>query len=195
MDPTHLPCRSHHLLQLPPHFEYFPSKRHRVIKRGTHTSTYQNFDSTRMSIEPSHQDLGSPSTPIPTIVIGTPSNPSTTMVVIPKEPKIIDARRIVNTQPIAMNPFGSLVHSPRYNVQSISMSSSPFSYGMPNFTSHFSKSIPVTGPNARIGLGGTTTPYNPFSFGGTWVPQMTPNVGGIPSFNLGSNPISSGWSN
>jgi hypothetical protein len=101
----------------------------------------------------------------------------------------------VNTQPIATNPFGSLGHSPGYNVQSIPMASSPFSYGMPNFTSQFSNSIPAAGTNASIGLGGTTPPYTPFSFGGTHVPQMTPTIGGIPPFNPGSNPVASGWSN
>jgi hypothetical protein len=185
MEPDQLPRRSRRLLQLPPSFESFPSKRHRVIKCGTHTSTYQTCDSTRMSTELSHQDTGSPSTPTPTIVNGTPSTPSTTMVVMSGEPIITVARPIVNTQPISMNLFGSLGHSPGYNVQSIPMASSPFSYGMPNFTSQFSNSIPVVGPNASIGLGGTTPPYTPFSFGGTQVPQTTPTMGGIPSFNPG----------
>jgi hypothetical protein len=75
------------------------------------------------------------------------------------------------------------------------MASSPFSYGMPNFTSQFSNSIPTACPNYSIGLGGTTPPYNPFSFGGSYIPQMTPNMGGIPSFNPGSNPLASRWSN
>jgi hypothetical protein len=73
------------------------------------------------------------------------------------------------------------------------MASSPFSYGMPNFTSQFSSSIPAAGPNASIGLGGSTSPYTPFSFGGSQIPQMTPIMGGIPAFNLGSNPPTSGW--
>jgi hypothetical protein len=75
------------------------------------------------------------------------------------------------------------------------MASSHFSYGMPNFTSHFSNSIPAAGPNASIGLGGTTCPYTPFSFGGSQIHQTTPNMGGIPSFNPGSNLLSSRWSN
>ena len=91
--------------------------------------------------------------PTPTIVNGTPSTPATTMVVVPEAPILIVACTIVNTQPIAMNPFGSLGHSPSYNVQSIPMASSPFSYGMPNFTSQFSNSIPTAGPNSSIGLG------------------------------------------
>jgi hypothetical protein len=195
VEPDQLPHRSRRLLQLPPHFESFPSKRHKVIKRGTHTSTYQTCDHTRMSTESSHQDTGSPSTPIPTIVNGTPSTPSTTMVVVSEVPIITSSHPIVNTQPIATNPFGSLGHSPGYNVQSIPMASSPFSYGMPNFTSQFSNSIPTAGTNASIGLGGTTPPHTPFSFGGTHVPQMNPTIGGIPPFNPGSNPVTSGWSN
>jgi hypothetical protein len=84
------------------------------------------FDSTRMSIELSHQDIGSPLNPIPTIVNDTPSTLATTMVLVSKEPIIIASHPIVNTQPIAMNPFVSLGHSPGYNVHSILMASSPF---------------------------------------------------------------------
>jgi hypothetical protein len=82
----------------------------------------------------SHQNSGSPSTPTRTIVNDTPSTPATTMVVVTKEPIITVSHPIVNAQPISMNPFWSLGHSPYYNVQSIPMASSPFSYGMPNFT-------------------------------------------------------------
>jgi hypothetical protein len=89
----------------------------------------------------------------------------------------------VNAQSTALNPFGPLGHSLGYNVQSIPMDSSPFSYGMPNFTSHFLNAIIVVGPNSSIGIGGTTPPYTPFSFGGSQIPQTTPNMGGIPSFN------------
>jgi hypothetical protein len=115
-----------------------------------------------MSTEPSHQDTGSRSTPTPTIVNGTTLTPATIMVVVSEKPIITAARPIVNTQPIAMEPFGSLGHSLGYNVQSILMASSPFSYGMLNFTSQFSNSTPVVGPNASIGLVGTTPPYTPF---------------------------------
>jgi hypothetical protein len=87
-----------------------------------------------MSTEPSHQDTGSPLTPTPTIVNGTPSTPSSTMVVVLEAPIITVDGPIVNTQAIATNPFGPLGHSPSYNVQSIPMASSPFYYGMPNFT-------------------------------------------------------------
>ena len=79
-----------------------------------------------MSIELSHQNIGSPSTPTPTIVNGTPLNPATAMVVVSEAPIIIGACPILNAQPIAMNPFGSLGHSSGYNVQSIPMASSPF---------------------------------------------------------------------
>jgi hypothetical protein len=99
------------------------------------------------------QNSGSPSIPARTIVNDTPSTLATTMVVVPKEPIITVSRPIVNAQPISMNPFWSLGHSPDYNVQSIPMDSSPFSYGMPNFTLQFSNSIPAASPNASIGLG------------------------------------------
>jgi hypothetical protein len=150
-----------------------------------------------MSTELSQKDIGISSTPIPTIVNGTPSTPSTTMVVVSDVPIITSTRPIVNNQPISMNPFGSLCHSLGYNVQSILMASSPFSYGMPNFTSQFSASIPTAGLNTSIGLGGTTPPHTPFSFGGTHVSQKNPTVGGFPPFNPRSNPIpnASEWSN
>jgi hypothetical protein len=195
VEPNQIPHRSRRLLQLPPHFKSFPSKRRRVIKRATHTSTYQTCDSTRMSTEPSHQDTRSPLNPTPTIVNGTPSTPSTTMFIMSGAPIIIITRPIVNTQPISMNPFGSLSHSPSYNVQSILMASSLFSYGLPNFTSQFSNSIPTTGSNSNIGLGDTTPPYTSFTFGVSQVPQTTPTMGGIPSFNPGSNLVTSRWSN
>jgi hypothetical protein len=164
-----LPRRYHRLLQLPQHFESFPSKRCKVIKCGTHTSTYQTCDHTRMSTESSQKDTQSPSTPIPTIVNDTPLTPSTTIIVVSEVPIITHARPIVNTQPIATNPFGSLCHSSSYNVQSIPMASSPFSYGMSNFTSQFSSSILASSLNIIIGLGGTAPPHTPFSFGDTHV--------------------------
>jgi hypothetical protein len=113
MEPDQLPRRSRHLLKLPPHLESFPSKRHKVIKRGTHTSTYQTCDHTSMSTESSQKDTGSPSTPIPTIVNGTPSTPSTTMVVVSEVPVITPIQPMVATQPIVTNPFGSLFGTPR----------------------------------------------------------------------------------
>jgi hypothetical protein len=72
VDPDQLPHRSRHLLQLPSHFESLPSKRHKAIKCGTHTSTYHTFDHTRMIIESSQKDTESPSTPIPNIINDTP---------------------------------------------------------------------------------------------------------------------------
>jgi hypothetical protein len=146
-----------------------------------------------MSTEPGLQNYGIPSTPIPTIVNGTPLTPTTSMVVVPEAPIITMAWSIVNAHATALNIFGSLGHSPGYNVQSILMASSPFSYGMPNFTSQFSNSILVVGPNSSVGLGGNTPPYTPFSFGGSQIPQMTPNMRGIPAFNHGSNPPTSRW--
>jgi hypothetical protein len=129
------PRRSCRLLQLPSNFVSLPSKRFRVIIRGTHTSTIHTCDSTKMSTGPGLQNSWSPSTPIPTIVNGTPSTPTTSMVVVPEAPIITMAQPIVNAHTTTLNPFGSLGHSLGYNVQSIPMASSPFSFGMPNFTS------------------------------------------------------------
>jgi hypothetical protein len=148
-----------------------------------------------MSIELSLQNTRIPSTPTPTIVNGTPSTSATTMVVLSEEPIITIARPIVNAQSLASNPFGSLGHSPGYNVHSIPMAFGPFSYGMSNFTWQFSNVIPAIGSNASIRLGGTTPPYDSFSFGSSQISQSNPNIGGIPSFNPESNPIAFGWSN
>jgi hypothetical protein len=171
------------LLILPPHLESFPSKRCKVIKHGTHTSTYQTCDHTRMSTESSQKDIESPSTPIPTIVNSVPSTPSTTTVVVPTVPIITPIQPMVATQPIVMNPFGSIFCTPGYNTQSIPMTSSPFSYGMSNFTLQFSSSIPTSNPNTSIGLGGMAPPHIPVSFGGAHIPQMTPTVGILPPFH------------
>jgi hypothetical protein len=75
------------------------------------------------------------------------------------------------------------------------MACSPFSYGIPNFTSQFSTAILVVGPNAILGLGGTTPPYTPFLFGGSHIPQTNPNLGSVPFLNPGSNPSTAGWNN
>jgi hypothetical protein len=75
------------------------------------------------------------------------------------------------------------------------MASSPFSYGMSNFTSQFSNFVRATGPNPNIGLGGTSPHYTMFSYGVSQFPQMNPTVGGILYFNPGSNPVTFGWSN
>jgi hypothetical protein len=184
------------LLKLPPHLESFPSKRRKFIKRSAHTSTYQNCGHTSMSTELIQKDIGSPSTPIPTIVNDTPSTPSTTMVVVPEVPIITPIRPIVNTQPIVTNPFGSLCHSSGYNTQSIPTASIPFPYGMSNFTSQFSSSIPVSNTNTSIVLGGMSHSHIPFSFSGSHIPQTTPMVGSLPPFHPWSNPglNAPGWS-
>jgi hypothetical protein len=115
------------------------------------------------------------------------------MVIVPEVSIIIMVWPIFNVQDTTSNPFGSLGHSLGYNVQPIPMASSPFYFGIPNFTSHFLNSIPATGPNASIGLRGSTPPYTPFSFGGSQIPQMTPNMGAITNFNPGSNSPTSEW--
>jgi hypothetical protein len=186
LDP--LPRMSHRLLKLPPHLESLPSKRRKVITRGTHTSTYQSCDHTSMSTESGQKDIRSPSPPIPIIVNGTPSTPSTTTVVVPKVPIITPIQPMVATQPIVTIPFGSIFDTPRYNTQSIPSASSHFSYGMSNLTLQFSSSIPATNTNPSIGLVGMAPPHIPLSFGGAHIPQTTPTVGSQPPFHPGSNP-------
>ena len=129
------PCRSCHLLQLPPYFKYFPSKRHRFIRHGTHTSTFQTCDPARMSTKSSIQNTGSSSTPNPTIINGTPWTPAAATVAVSKAYTDTMDQPIVNASSLTSNPFGGFSHSSSYNVQSIPVASSPFYYGMPNFTS------------------------------------------------------------
>jgi hypothetical protein len=109
------PHRSRNLLQLPPYFKSFPSKRHRFIRHGTHTSSFQTCDSSKMSTEANIQNTGSPSTPIPTVVNGTPSTPMTTTNAASEAPIIIMDQPIINAQYLASNPFGSLGYSLGYN--------------------------------------------------------------------------------
>jgi hypothetical protein len=188
METDPLPHRSRYLLIFPPHLESLPSKRRKVIKRGTHTSTYQTCGHTSMSTELSQKDNRIPSIPVPTIVNGTPSMPSTTMVLVPKVPIITSIQSMGDTQPIVTIHFGSIFCTPGYNTQSIPTASSPFSYGMPNITSQFYSSIPTMNTNPSIGLGGMAPLHIPFSFGGAHIPQRTPMVGSQPPFLLGSNP-------
>ena len=82
MDSDQLPRMSRQLLQLPSVFELLPYKRRRVIGSGTHTSTFQTCDPTRMSTESSHHNTESSSTPNPTIANCTPLTPTTTTVVV-----------------------------------------------------------------------------------------------------------------
>jgi hypothetical protein len=102
---------------------------------------------------------------------------------------------IVNASSLTSNPFGGFGHSLSYNVQTIPMATSPFSYGMPSFTSQFSTAIPTASHNASLGPRGTTPPYTPFLFGSSHVPQANPNVGSVPFLNPGSNPSTIGWNN
>jgi hypothetical protein len=88
-----------------------------------------------MSTESNIQNTRSSSTPISTIINGTPSTPTATTVAVSEAYTGTMAQPVVNASSLASNPFGGFCYSPSYNVQSIPMASSPFYYGMPNFTS------------------------------------------------------------
>jgi hypothetical protein len=148
-----------------------------------------------MSTGSSLQNTRSSSTPNPTIINGTPSTPTIATVAVSEAYTGTMVRPIVNASSLALNPFGGFGHSLSYNVQTIPMASSPFSYGMPNFTSQFSTAIPAAGHNASLGLGGTRPPYTPSPFGGSHIPQANPNVGSVPILNPRSNPSTVGWNN
>jgi hypothetical protein len=76
VDQDQIPHRSRHLLKLPPHLEAlpkFPSKRYKDNKHGTYISTYQTCDYLILSTESSLNVTKSPSTPISSLISGTPS--------------------------------------------------------------------------------------------------------------------------
>jgi hypothetical protein len=64
----------------------------------------------------------------------------------------------------------------------------PFSFGMPDMTSHFSSSVSSSHVNPSFGSRGMTPPYTPFSFGGGHIPQPNPMVGGWNPPSYGPNP-------
>jgi hypothetical protein len=74
--------------------------------------------------------------------------------------------------------------------------SNPFSFGMPDMTSHLSSSVSSSYVNPSFGSGGMMPPYTPFSFGGGHIPQPTPMVGGWNPPSSGPNPSFTfpGWS-
>jgi hypothetical protein len=141
-----------------------------------------------MSTKSSLKDIGSPSTHIPYGVNGTPSTPSTAIVVVMEVLFLTPIRHVVATQPIVTNPFGSLFGMPGYNAQSIPSVSNPFSFGMTNVTLQLSSSIPTNNENTSLGPGGMAPPHIPLSFGGAHIPQTTPTVGIQPHFPPRSNP-------
>jgi hypothetical protein len=83
-----------------------------------------------------------------------------------------------------------------HSTQSMPWASNPFSFGMPDMTSHLSSSVSMSHVNPSFGSGGTTPPYTPFLFGGGHIPQPTPMVGGWNPPSSGPNPSYNfpGWS-
>jgi hypothetical protein len=148
-----------------------------------------------MSTESSLQNTRSSSTPNPIIINDTPLTPPAATVAMLEAYIGTMARPVNNASSLASNPFGGFGHSSSYNVQTILMDSSLFSYGMPNFTSQFSTGIPAVGHNASLRLGGTTPPYTPSPSCGSHISQANPNVGSVPILNPGSNPSMVGWNN
>jgi hypothetical protein len=103
---------------------------------------------------------------------------------------------MVSSQPMRTNPFVFPGGSPDHSTQSMPWASNPFSFGMPDMTSHLSSSVSMANVNPSFGSGGTTPPYVPFSFGGGHIPQVTPTVGGWNPPSSGPNPSfnAPGWS-
>jgi hypothetical protein len=175
------PHQSRHLLNQVPQFGLIPKpppKRRRVNKCGTYISTTQAHDHPTMSIDSDMNVSGIPSTPASTMVSGVPSTPSSSVVWIPETPSLNATQPMVSAQSMGMNPFVFLSGTPNHSTQSMPWASNPFSFGMPDMTSHLSSSILTSNVNPSFGSGGTTPPYTPFSFGGGHIPQPTPTVGG-----------------
>jgi hypothetical protein len=69
------------------------------------------------------------------------------------------------------------------------LATNPFSYSMPNMTSHFSSFVLMSHVSPKFGSGGMMPPYNHFSFGGGHIPQPYPMVGGYNPPSFEPNPI------
>jgi hypothetical protein len=152
------PRRSLHLLKLPPCLDPLPkspSKRRRVNKCGTYISTSQTCDHPTMSTESDMNVLGSPSTPLSSMISGIPSTPSSSMVWVLEAPSSSASQPMSSTRPMGMNPFGFLFGMSNHDSQSIPSASNPFSFGMPDMTSQLSSSISTTNMNPSFGSGGT----------------------------------------
>jgi hypothetical protein len=194
-----IPHRSRRLCNLPLHLESlskFPSKRRKFNKHGTYISTSWTCDYPVMSTKSNPNDIGSPSTPIPSVISGIPSTPSSMTVGVSEIPNPTTTQPMVSMQPIEMNPFESLFGKSGYNSQSMPSVSNPFYFGMPNMTSQLSSSILATNANPSFVLGGMAPSHAPLSFGGGHIPQMNTTVGGQPPFSSRSNPSlnAPGWS-
>jgi hypothetical protein len=122
------------MLKLPLQFESllkFPSKRNKFNRRGTYISTSQTCDYAIIGIESSLNDTGIPSSPIPYVVNGTSSTPSTTIVVVVDLPILTPIHPMISTRPIVTNPFEYIFGTLGYNAQSIPSVSNPFYFCNP----------------------------------------------------------------
>jgi hypothetical protein len=149
-----------------------------------------------MSTELDMNVLGSPSIPLSSMISGIPSTPSSSTMWVPEVPSYSATQPVSSTQPTGMNPFISLFGMSSHDSQSISLTSNPFYFGMPNMTSQLSSSVSMTNVNPSFGFWGMTPPYVPFSFGGGHIPQENATVGGWNPPSSKPNPIFSarGWS-
>ena len=64
------------------------------------------------------------------------------------------------------------------------LSSVPFMFGMPKFTTSIPSPTPGPSVDLGIGLGGTTTPYLAHRFGSGHIPSSTPFVEDFHSLHL-----------
>jgi hypothetical protein len=122
------------------------------------------------------------------VISGVPSTPLSSMVWILEAPSSNATQPMVSAQPMGTNPFVFPYGMPNHSTQSIPSATNPFSYGMPDMTSHFSSSVSLSHVNPSFGSGGMMPPYTPFSFGGGHIPQSNPTVGGWNPPSSGPNP-------
>jgi hypothetical protein len=103
---------------------------------------------------------------------------------------------MVSDQAKGMNPFVLPSSMMNNSTHSRPWASNPFSFGIPNMTSHLSSSISTAHVNPSFRYGCMTPPYTPCLFGGGHIPQPNPMVGGWNPSSSGPNPCYTflGWS-
>jgi hypothetical protein len=103
-------------------------------------------------------------------------------------PSVSATQPLVFSHSMGNNPFVFSSGISNHDTQLIPWASNHFFHGMPDVSLHLPSSVSLPYVNPSFGSGGMMTPFSPFSFGGSHIPQIIITVGGwnIPSY--GSNP-------
>jgi hypothetical protein len=119
------------------------------------------------------------------VISGVPSNTLSSAVWMLKASSSNATQPMVSAHPVGTNPFLFRSGMSNHSTHSIPSDINPFSYGIPDLTSHLSSSVLSSHVNPSFGFRDMMPPYSPFSFGRGHIPQSNPTIGGW-------NPPSSG---